>query len=134
MTRSPRPGDLQLAILHVLWRAGEATVAEVKAALESERPRALTTIATMLAKMEGKSLVEHRVDGRQFVYRARVSEDEVRRSMVSDLTEKLFAGDARALVSHLVREQDVDAAELSELARRIDESGDDDAELGEDAP
>ena len=48
-----------------------------------------------------------------------VSEDAVTRSLVSSLTEKLFGGDALALVSHLVTEHDVDPVELDELKTRV---------------
>ena len=66
-------------------------------------------------------VVTHRVDGRQFVYRATVTEQEVKRSMVADLTQRLFEGDVTALVSHLVRENEIDPDELGQLARRIAE-------------
>ena len=76
MTRPLRLGDLQIAILRVLWDEGEATVARVTEALAGKR-RAPTTIATMLSKLERRGIVAHRVEGRQFVYRAHVSEQEV---------------------------------------------------------
>jgi predicted transcriptional regulator len=115
-----RLGELQLAIMRTLWAAGEATVADVHTALHRERGLALTTIATMLRKMEDKGVVAHRVDGRQFVYRPTVGERDVHRSMVSDLVSRLFDGDASALVTHLVREGEIDPDELDELKRRID--------------
>jgi predicted transcriptional regulator len=108
-------GDLQLAIMRVLWHRSEATVAEVHEVLEAERGLALTTIATMLAKMEKKGVVGHRADGRRFVYRPLVDERQVRRSMVAELTSQLFRGDVTALVSHLLSEHDIDPAELAEL-------------------
>lgn len=110
-------GDLQYAIMRVLWEEVEATVARVQERLaESEKhERALTTIATMLTKMEKKGVVAHRSEGRIFVYRALVQEDLVRRSMVTELTERLFQGDYGALVSHLLDEQDIDRAELTRL-------------------
>jgi predicted transcriptional regulator len=114
-----RLGDLQLAIMTVLWQQGACTVAAVHEALHDERGLALTTIATMLRKMEEKGVVAHTVNGRQFVYRAVVAERDVHRSMVGDLVERLFDGDAGALVAHLVREGEIDAAELAELERRI---------------
>ncbi len=110
-------GDLQYAIMRVLWEETEATVARVQERLaESERhERALTTIATMLTKMEKKGVVAHRSEGRIFVYRAIVQEDAVRRSMVTELTDRLFQGDYGALVSHLLDEQDIDRGELQRL-------------------
>jgi BlaI family penicillinase repressor len=120
-------GDLQHAIMRVLWSSGEATTAEVHDALYGERGLAPTTIATMLRKMEDKGVVDHRVDGRHFVYRATVSEDEVRSSMVGELLERLFAGDPAALVSHLVTDRGMDEAELENLRTLLDaaESGKD---------
>jgi len=117
----PRPtlGDLQHAIMAVLWKRGEATVAEVHEALRKERGLAPTTIATMLRKMEDKGVVAHRAEGRQFVYRPTVSEDLVRRSMVGELVERLFGGDAKALVVHLVSEHEIEPGELAELRRRV---------------
>jgi len=121
MTRSRQLGDLQLAIMRVLWREGEASVAEVHRALAPERSRALTTIATMLAKMERKGVVAHRSEGRLFVYRPTVSEAEVQRSMVGALTDNLFEGDVAALVSHLLHERDIDADELEAIRAMLDE-------------
>ena len=121
MTRSHQLGDLQLAIMRVLWREGEATVSDVHEALHTERGLALTTIATMLSKMEKKGVVEHRSEGRQYVYRPTVSEQEVHRSMVSELTERLFEGDAAALVNHLLTAQEIDADELARITALIEQ-------------
>ena len=111
MTGNPRPGDLQLAILRVLWDQEEATVASVHRALHPDRGLALTTIATMLKKMEDRGLVEHRTEGRQFVFSPRVAEKEVHRSMVGDLIDRLFDGNTEALVSHLLEEREIDPKE-----------------------
>ena len=119
--RKHQLGDLQLAIMRVLWREGEATVRRVQEVLAESRPLALTTVATMLTKMEDKGVVGHRAEGRRYVYRPLVSERQVRRSMVRRLTEGLFAGDALAVVSHLLSEREIPAAELTELKRMIEQ-------------
>lgn len=111
-------GDLQLAILRVLWQHGEAPVAEVHDALR-ERALALTTIATMLRKMEDKGLVVHRENGRQFLYRAVVDPARVQQNLVGDLVGKLFDGDPLALVSHLLRAGEIDLDELDALRRQV---------------
>jgi predicted transcriptional regulator len=120
MERSHHLGDLQAAIMRVLWDAGEATVATVTEELErAGTSRAPTTIATMLTKLERKGVVTHRSEGRQFVYRPTVSESEVASSMVADLTQRLFRGDVTALVSHLLSEQEIDPQELERLRKLI---------------
>jgi predicted transcriptional regulator len=115
-------GKLQLAIMRVLWAQGEGTVTDVQRALEPTHGLALTTIATMLKKMEAKGVVEHRTDGRRFVYRPLVDERRVTRQMVAELADRLFDGSAAALVSHLLDAHDVDPQELAELRRRIDDA------------
>ena len=112
-------GDLQLAIMRVLWARGEATAADVHQALLDARGLAPTTIATMLKKMEVRGLVSHRAEGRRFIYEPRVSEEAVTRSMVAELTNRLFGGRPSELVSHLLTEHDMDEHELTELNRLI---------------
>ena len=109
--------------MRILWDEGEASVARVQEKLSDDRDRALTTVATMLTKMEKKGVVAHKSEGRQFIYRPIVSESDVHRSMVSDLTERLFQGDFKALVSHLLTEQEIDRAELKRLKALIAEHG-----------
>jgi len=112
-------GDLQLAIMRVLWMRGQATVAEVHADLLDDRGLALTTIATMLTKMEKKGVVTHDREGRLFIYRPTVAEDAVQTSMVENLTEQLFGGDITALVSRLLSSREVEPGELAELKKLI---------------
>jgi BlaI family transcriptional regulator, penicillinase repressor len=110
---------LQLAIMQVLWDRGEATVADVREALHRTRPLAHTTIGTMLAKMERNGQVRHRSEGRVNIYRATVQRDKVRRSMLSDLTARLFGGDLAEMVSHLLDSRDISAEELARLKQLI---------------
>lgn len=114
-----RLGKLQLAIMRVLWRRGEAAVTDVHEDLEAERDLAPTTVATMLVKLERKGVVAHRTEGRRFIYRPLVGEEQVRRSMVDELTSQLFQGDVSALVNHLLTEHSIEARELTELRSLI---------------
>lgn len=119
MTRLHRLGDLQLAILRVLWKHGEATAAEVQADLAGDRDLALSTISTMLKRLGEQGIVAHRSEGRQFVYRAKVGEQQVRATMVRDLVSRLFRGDSAALVSHLVEAGEVAPGELESLREQV---------------
>lgn len=114
-------GDLQLAILQVLWERSEATVSEVHQALLDERGLAPTTIATMLTKMEKRGLVAHREEGRRFVYRPKMSEAKMQRSMLRELTARVFEGDVTALVSRLLDSEEIDRSELAAIRRMIEE-------------
>ena len=114
-----RLADLQLAIMHVLWDKGEATVGDVQKILAPDRPLAYTTVGTMLAKMEANGQVAHRVDGRVNIYRAVLKQENVSRSMISDLAQRLCEGDITQLVCHLLDECDVSRVELTALKKLI---------------
>jgi BlaI family penicillinase repressor len=111
--------DLQLSILRVLWAEKEASVARVQEALREERDLALTTVATLLSRLETRGVISRRAEGRQFVYRAAVAEEDVRRSMVDALTDRLFQGDSAALVHHLIDEGSINRAELERLEKLV---------------
>ena len=116
-----RLGDLQLRIMQILWTRTEATVAEVDGVLAGERDLAYTTVATMLRKMEGRGLVRHRLDGRSFVYRAAVREEDVSQGMADHLVDRLFEGSLSDMVHHLLTTREVSRAELTKLERLIAE-------------
>lgn len=119
MNKKYRLAELQLAIMQVLWEQQEASVGNVRDALESLRSLAYTTVGTMLAKMEAKGLVDHRSDGRVNVYRPIVKREQVRQSMMSDLTERLFQGDVAQMMCHLLDGESVTQEDLAELKRLI---------------
>ena len=119
MSKKHRLAELQLAIMQVLWERQEATVSEVRAALQPERPLAHTTVGTMLAKMEEKGHVKHRTEGNANVYRAELRQDQVSQSMVTDLTERLFGGDVKQMVCQLLDDDELTQEDLAELRRII---------------
>ena len=107
--------ELQLAILRLLWDRGEATVAELWEALHEQRGLAQTTVATLVTRLQRRGIVARRTRDRQFVYRATITESDVQQSMVSELTERLFAGDPAALVTHLISASDMSPGDLARL-------------------
>ncbi len=111
--------DLQLAIVRLLWDQGECTVLDVQEGLMPERSLAQTTVATLLTRLEKRGVVSHRTAGRQFVYRAEVTEPVVRYSMVGELTNSLFKGRATELISHLLVEREIGGDELGEVKRLV---------------
>lgn len=115
--------ELQLSIMAVLWESDEATVVDVHEALRADRRIAQSTVATLLSRLEDKGVVTHREEGRQYVYRAIVSADQVRRSIASefrDLTERLFSGDLAGLVSQLLSAREIAPEDLAKVRAMIE--------------
>ena len=106
--------------MRALWELGEGTVADVQAALAAgDQQLAPTTVATVLGRLEKKGLVKHRTQGRQYVYRALISEQEVQSSVLSRVTATLFGGDVTALVSQLLDDGEVSDDDLAQVRKML---------------
>lgn len=127
--------EVQLAVMRVLWDACEVTTATVHERMGKPRGLAYTTVATVLGRLEKRGLVRSHKEGRERVFEPLVSEAQVRHHMVSDLVAKLFRGDPRALVSHLVTDSDFDDNDLDTVRRMLQEAapGADDPADGDEA-
>ena len=109
--------ETQLELMRVLWKRGEADTKTVCEDLE--KPLAYTTVATLLKRLENRGAVEARSEDRRHIYRPLVTEDEVMTSMVSSLIGTLFKGDSSALVSHLVKKEEVSEDDLEKISEII---------------
>src|SRR3954470_12538058 len=113
----PRLTPPQLAVMQVLWSRDEASVTDVQRAMG--RRLALTTVATMLVRLEQRGLVSHRAEGRQYIYRSRVSPAEVRETVTRELLRNLFDGDVAAFVSQLLDARKLTREEVADLQRLV---------------
>jgi BlaI family penicillinase repressor len=117
---------LELEVMKVVWRLGNATVNDVRDALKQSL--AYTSVATTLSHLEKKGFLTHDVDGRTYVYRPLIQENEVSKSMLGDLLERLFDGSVERLVNTLLETQEISPEELERLRESIvtyrEESGD----------
>ena len=92
---------LELECLSVLWPMGEGTVRDIHRALAASRPRAYTTVLTIMDRLEQKGIVTRRKVGKAFHYQARLSAEEARLKAVEKIVEGFFDGSPEALAAHL---------------------------------
>jgi predicted transcriptional regulator len=109
------PSDRELDVLKVLWEIGAGSVRDVHERLGPALGLAFNTVQTLLRNMEDKGLVEHRAEGRTFIYRPRHSRERV----VARFLNKVFDGALDQFVLSLLRARDADPDELKDLERLI---------------
>lgn len=119
----PRPSDLELQVLSVLWDRGPSTVRDVLAAMPDGKTRAYTTILSVMQVMEKKGLLTHERDGLTHVYQPKVKQKSVLKPMMKDLVRNVFGGSPAAALQSLLDVGSVDDAELAEIRRLIKEHG-----------
>ena len=118
--KKPGPSGLtrlELRIMQVLWRCGAGTVSAVQAELNP--PLAYTTVQTVLNILERKGKVKRELQGRAYLYAARVTEAKALGQGVRDLIDRMFGGSSEELVMSLLKNRQIDAKKLADLTRRF---------------
>jgi BlaI family penicillinase repressor len=110
---------LELELMQVIWRLGGGSVSAVQA--ELDRPLAYTTVQTMLNILERKGKLHRQLEGRAYVYTAKVTEAKALGQGVSDLIDRMFGGSSEELVMSLLKNRQIDAKKLAELTERFNQ-------------
>lgn len=119
--RSNRPTDAELDILRVLWRrGGDGTVRDVYESLKDTRGSGYTSVLKIVQIMTEKGLLYRDARQRQHVYRAAVSEDTTKSSIVQDLIKRVFDGSAAELLAHALPLKRAKPEELEAIRRMIE--------------
>jgi BlaI family transcriptional regulator, penicillinase repressor len=92
---------LELDCMNTLWPIGEGTVREIRDLLAARRPRAYTTIMTIMDRLARKGIVERAKSGRAYVYRPRLSAEDARAQALGQVLDGFFGGSKEALLAEL---------------------------------
>jgi predicted transcriptional regulator len=108
-------------IFEILCSAGEATAAEIRAAMAD--PPSHSAVRTMLARLEAKGLVRHRAEDQAYVYRSVPQPAKIRESALQQLVRTFFDGSAASAATALLGlSKSLKPEEIEALQRAIDEA------------
>jgi BlaI family transcriptional regulator, penicillinase repressor len=117
--------ERELEVMHAFWKRGTlksnaeppyATAADIRDELaQSGRELAYTTVATLVRILCDKGFLKQTNTERPFTYQPIRSFDEVSKSLVGDLVERLFGGQREELLVRLFDETKLTAKERAVL-------------------
>lgn len=113
-------GELETAVMEILWRVPEQTVNDVEERLRAKRDIAHTTVQTTLDRMHRKGYLTREKEGKAFVYAPRYTREEFDRGVAQEVLGALlgqFTGQALSAFVDLVSE-DGDALDRLEAMIR----------------
>lgn len=116
-----RISDAEFAIMEILWEQAPLTATDVAARLPEERDWSLATVKTLLSRLLAKAAVDHRQDGRRFLYTPAVDRDAYVSLESKRLVDRLFGGKLMPLVAHLAEQEKLSADDIAEIERLIGE-------------
>jgi BlaI family transcriptional regulator, penicillinase repressor len=106
----------ELEVMHVFWSCGESTVADIRDQLSAAgRELAYTTVATLVRILAEKGFLKQTNDERPFLFRPARSFEDVSRSILGDLVDRVFRGSREQLLVRLLEQRRLTAQERAVL-------------------
>jgi BlaI family transcriptional regulator, penicillinase repressor len=106
----------ELEVMHVFWSRGESTVAEIRDQLSAAgRELAYTTVATLVRILAEKGFLKQTNAERPFLFRPARSFEDVSRSILGDLVDRVFRGSREQLLVRLLEQRRLTAQERAVL-------------------
>jgi len=113
MVELPTPGELRL--LKVLWRIREGAVEDIVLASGEDPPPNYKTVQAWMRIMERKGQVDHRQEGRAFVFYPLISRGDLHRLSIRHLLARYFTGSRSDMLVALLSDEHISREELSKL-------------------
>lgn len=114
--------------MKILWRRGESAVTDLVAAMPEGESLAYNSVLTTIRILERKGYVDHRQEGRAFIYRPLIAEHEASRSEVRHVLSRFFGNSRERLLLSLLHDEEISPDELDRLKDAIRNSSPDASE------
>ncbi len=114
---------LELEVMTVLWKKGEASASDVLEALPSEKAYAYTTVSTVLRILVSKGTVNARAEGRGHLYSPALDKSEYEARTLKHVVATVFDGEPTSLLRRLIDEKAISKSELDEIKELLDKRG-----------
>ncbi len=114
-------GELEAAVIEVLWAEPGLTVVDVEERLRRRREIAHTTVLTTLDRMHRKGYLTREKQGKAFVYSPAYSRQEFEQRMAQEVLGALIGGFSEPALSAFVDLVAEDAGALDQLEQLIHE-------------
>jgi predicted transcriptional regulator len=108
-------------IFELLCSAGEATAAQIREAMQD--PPSYSAVRTLLARLEARGAIKHRVDDQTYVYKSVPQPAKVRESALKSMVRTFFDGSAASAATALLGlTRNLSADEAEALLKAIREA------------
>jgi predicted transcriptional regulator len=111
--------DLQQAILDFIWTKGAATAEEVREGIQAKHPLKDPSVRTLLRRLEERGYLSHKVEGKVFVYRAKVRAKSVAARAVQHIIERFCAGSVEQFLVGMIDENVLSMDEIRRLTKKV---------------
>lgn len=105
-------------IMQILWDLEEGNVKDIIAQFPEPKP-AYNTVSTIVRILETKEFVDHKQEGKGYIYFPIIEKETYSNSSINKLVENYFQGSFKNMVSFFVKQNDVDVKDVEALLKEI---------------
>jgi BlaI family penicillinase repressor len=122
MSALPRISETEWEIMRVVWGKSPITAAEIIEELtKSDSSWHPVTAKTLINRLVKKGALGFDQEGRAYLYRPLVSEQDCISAVSSSFIERVFGGSLSCLVAHFVEGRKLSPKQLRDLRKVMDE-------------
>jgi len=115
----------QREILEIIWSLGEASANDLLEELHPDRPVARTTVLTLLQRLEEAGWLQHRQEGRIYIYSPARSRRAALGRALGAFIQNVFSGSPVELLTALLDRHQLSDSESDRIREMIDKASED---------
>jgi BlaI family penicillinase repressor len=120
MAQIPQISDAEWEVMKAVWEGGTLTAGAVVDRVAAEQKWKPRTIKTLLNRLVKKGAVAMEIDGRRYIYRAKVARDAVVRRETRSFLSRVFDGAAAPAIVHFLEHARLTPEEIRQLRETLD--------------
>lgn len=113
--------EAEWEVMKVIWSNDYVTSREVIEILNHKTNWSVSTVKTLLARLVDKTYLSTEKNGKQFIYRATVNEEEAINNLLAIDIEKICQKKKGKMIYQLIKEQELSQQDIKDLQELLNE-------------
>jgi len=115
--------DFETEVLQVFWQHKQASAPEIHKVIVQTKEVTYSTVKTIIDRLEKKGAIQRvSQQGRTIFYTTTTSAESMRKPMTERFINKVFGGDSRLLMNHLIDNETLTEKDLAYLKEIINKN------------
>jgi len=111
-----QPTEAELEILQILWQKQPASVKVIHEILSQKKTVSYTTVLTQVQRLyDKKEILTRTKEGKTYLYRVLVDENQVQNNLVNRLVKGAFRGSSMDMVLHALGQEKASLEDIEAL-------------------
>jgi BlaI family penicillinase repressor len=124
MKATPKISETEWEVMKVVWTKSPCSAGQIIEVLTAEDPSwHPRTVKTLLNRLVKKGALAFQKDGRAYLYRPAVTEEQSVDAASRSFLQRVFGGSLTPMLAHFVERRKLSSAEIKELKRILEDNG-----------